>query len=1371
MANNDVTIRIRATAETSEIDRARQRLAQLSGTAGDMSRSLAQGEASYSRFKSALADTVVYGGAFVLLNTLTQIPAKIYEVGNAYQGLNSTYLAVFGTQGAGNQQMQFAADLANRLGQDVLKLSDDYGKWSAAVQGTTLAGKQSEAIFTSVSQAAKVLNLSADDTSSALRAMQQMVSKGKVSAEELRGQLGERLPGAFRLAADAMGVTTAQLDKMLQNGQVVAEDLLPKLALELNKKYGGEALTKATQSLSSEVNRLQNSLVGLANKGFVAVEPAASAAVRTLNGFAKDADAVYAVVSLLGLYLAGRGVAALVTYGAAKVRAAVETRALMLAEREATLAAATTAVQTLATARAKAQAMVVEATANETRLQGLRAAIQLDVAAARGTEAYAASLARLNGIQANVAKAQLAANAARAEYAAVTAAATQANAALSVVRWEQAAVSTGVFATALRGVGSSLLAFTGGPVGAAILAIGGLIWGLNKLKESEEASRGAIKDSHGEWVKYADITHRATELSREYAGASPSRQQAIENETKLLQDNTAAELKNAEAKLATLEADLAKTRAFFDKQGYQSPYDSNGEYIGSDYQLTNDQANQAVLNSYNVAIQQQKTAIAQLRNEKAKTAEVVSHLGTVTDEETQSVAGNTAAVEQNIKVLHSHGDALKSVVESITKQRIELENGKVAAQYYADRLAGLTDKEARLAAAGRQTNSFLELRNKIQQDLASQSESYVDKFQSMLKDAGLSDSALAGIDAAKHKTDTAVGAAEQFRIEIERVSESAKKMGNDVAAAVGNIAGVGQVTNVSLGAAKGTAQQVVAILERLGESRKNAISIASNLKQESEFNPKAVGDGGKAFGLAQWHADRQQQFAKAFGKDIQNSTLEEQLRFVVYELRKGNEIAAGRKLDAANNVREGAAVISQYYERPQAVEVEKTRRADIATAIDRSIGNVTNEVTNVVAETKKIQPAAEKAIPSWEKMGQQATVTKTETVEYRGQLDATSVTQSQINDLQSQYLDSIANPMLDAATKHKNEVKLTAYAFREAELAAMKLGDARAANILNEESTVAYLQEIKALNQEIVAAKNPGGLVEYKRGLDDKVLSDSQKNELVQAKIRANITNVNVTLDQQIQKLRSTNEQWRAHELALDGIPPKEQAIITAKERTISTLELYQQAIQSVSQSFENDLLSSLTTGKLSFQSFADSVLQEAVRLYAVKPIMDYLFGGMGSGSNGGMGGGVVGNIMQSFGLFHAGGVVGVESAGSKSASPAIFSGAPRFHAGGVVGLARDEVPVILQRGEGVFTREQMAALAPATSGGNVQVAVQPQINIQIVEGAGTKAQVQQQRQQDGSITIRVISEAIQGDILQSGGNGSSPLMNFLDNRYLKASG
>lgn len=76
----------------------------------------------------------------------------------------------------------------------------------------------------------------------------------------------------------------------------------------------------------------------------------------------------------------------------------------------------------------------------------------------------------------------------------------------------------------------------------------------------------------------------------------------------------------------------------------------------------------------------------------------------------------------------------------------------------------------------------------------------------------------------------------------------------------------------------------------------------------------------------------------------------------------------------------------------------------------------------------------------------------------------------------------------------------------------------------------------------------------------------------------------------------------------------------------------------------------------------------------------------------------------KGIGVMHAGGIVGGRTFATRQASASVFAGAPRFHTGGVIGqrLLPSEVPIIAQKGEGVFTEEQMKNLQPAGSGGQV---------------------------------------------------------------------
>ena len=101
------------------------------------------------------------------------------------------------------------------------------------------------------------MGLSADDTSGTLRALNQIISKGKVQAEELRGQLGDRIPGAFQIMARALKVTTAELDEMLKKGELIADEVLPKFAEEMEKTFGVEN-TNRIETLTGSTNRLAN---------------------------------------------------------------------------------------------------------------------------------------------------------------------------------------------------------------------------------------------------------------------------------------------------------------------------------------------------------------------------------------------------------------------------------------------------------------------------------------------------------------------------------------------------------------------------------------------------------------------------------------------------------------------------------------------------------------------------------------------------------------------------------------------------------------------------------------------------------------------------------------------------------------------------------------------------------------------------------------------------------------------------------------------------------------------------------------------------------------------------------------------------------
>lgn len=115
-----------------------------------------------------------------------------------------------------------------------------------------------------------------------------------------------------------------------------------------------------------------------------------------------------------------------------------------------------------------------------------------------------------------------------------------------------------------------------------------------------------------------------------------------------------------------------------------------------------------------------------------------------------------------------------------------------------------------------------------------------------------------------------------------------------------------------------------------GWTNEQAAGIAANVMSESGGNMRESGDNGKAFGLAQWHSDRQAAFARWAGHDIRTATLEEQLGFIQYELTQGSESAAGNALRGAKTANEAGSILSKRYERPADVEGEALRRGNLA---------------------------------------------------------------------------------------------------------------------------------------------------------------------------------------------------------------------------------------------------------------------------------------------------------------------------------------------------------------------------------------------------------------------------------------------------------
>lgn len=138
-----------------------------------------------------------------------------------------------------------------------------------------------------------------------------------------------------------------------------------------------------------------------------------------------------------------------------------------------------------------------------------------------------------------------------------------------------------------------------------------------------------------------------------------------------------------------------------------------------------------------------------------------------------------------------------------------------------------------------------------------------------------------------------------------------------------------------------TPEQVTLLIETVdffsgrGWPIEAGFGIGANIYAECSFRPHLTGDGGRAYGICQWHPDRQAIFNMVFRQSIKGASFADQLSFIWWELTKGKpdhsrEREAGRLLSKVKTAKEAGAIFSREYERPKLREIEAEARGNLA---------------------------------------------------------------------------------------------------------------------------------------------------------------------------------------------------------------------------------------------------------------------------------------------------------------------------------------------------------------------------------------------------------------------------------------------------------
>ena len=249
------------------------------------------------------APGALVGGAIgAQVGQFTGALAEVAQYDAALEKQRKALRLVIGDINQYNKAQAFLAKTSKDLAipQDVIVRQ--FTSLTASVKGAGLSVDDAKESFLAIASGIRGTGGSLEDMKSAMRATSQVFSKGKVSAEELRQQLGERLPGAFTLFAESMGKTPAELDKALEQGKVTLEDFLG-FSQKLFDEYGENAkiLAQAPESagdrLQTEISNLKDNLGDLLRPIGAEFQAVFGDIVRIIN------DAITAFKKFMGIGL------------------------------------------------------------------------------------------------------------------------------------------------------------------------------------------------------------------------------------------------------------------------------------------------------------------------------------------------------------------------------------------------------------------------------------------------------------------------------------------------------------------------------------------------------------------------------------------------------------------------------------------------------------------------------------------------------------------------------------------------------------------------------------------------------------------------------------------------------------------------------------------------------------------------------------------------------------------------------------------------------------------------------------------------------------------------------------------------------------
>jgi len=248
---------------------------ELAAAQRDVDKALGQTSVAAKALSGVLGQLGALGVGVSVAGFLKGSVEKAIELETITRKLSNT----LGPQGASGA-LGFARETADTLGLSFKDLASNFGSFTAAATAAGVPLKQQKDLFAAVAKSGQALGLSNDEISGSLLALQQVASKGTVAMEELRGQLGERLPIALAATAKGLGVSQQELIKLVESGRLSSAEFFPALTKGLNDLTAGAGgIPTAAQNFA----KLQNAWDDLQTSFGTNLLPAVTGTVKNLT--------------------------------------------------------------------------------------------------------------------------------------------------------------------------------------------------------------------------------------------------------------------------------------------------------------------------------------------------------------------------------------------------------------------------------------------------------------------------------------------------------------------------------------------------------------------------------------------------------------------------------------------------------------------------------------------------------------------------------------------------------------------------------------------------------------------------------------------------------------------------------------------------------------------------------------------------------------------------------------------------------------------------------------------------------------------------------------------------------------------------------